>query len=151
MKIGSFIPSIFVLTLVVSLNIRAQENVNYGRMTKYGNSPYTGAPVQVKSTTQDVLTDSPGDFAVVCNSDDKLKAFAHGIFKEKVKLEPKTKFAVLIGVDEVSSESSSLYLIPPLDLKDVDVIKDATSAIYIAQGAIGVVIIETRHGSNNRA
>jgi TonB-dependent SusC/RagA subfamily outer membrane receptor len=61
-----------------------------------------------------------------------------------------TTNAALIVVDGIPSNRSALSNIPPEDVKSIDIIKDGGSAIYGSQGANGVVIIETRHGSDNR-
>lgn len=61
-----------------------------------------------------------------------------------------TTNAALLVVDGIPSNQSALSNIPTEDVKSIDIIKDGGSAIYGSQGANGVVIIETRHGSDIR-
>ncbi len=54
--------------------------------------------------------------------------------------------AALIVVDDVIVDSGQLASISPLDVKDINIIKDGSSAIYGARGANGVVLITTKKG-----
>lgn len=56
--------------------------------------------------------------------------------------------AALIVVDGVTVDGSALNSIPPVQVRSIDVIKDGSSAIYGSRGANGVVIIETKRGSD---
>ena len=52
--------------------------------------------------------------------------------------------AALIVVDGIISDNSILGSLPPIQVKSINIIKDASAAIYGAQSANGVVLIETR-------
>lgn len=56
--------------------------------------------------------------------------------------------AALIIVDGVPVDGSMLNSIPPIQVKNIDVIKDGSAAIYGSRGANGVLLIETRRGSD---
>jgi len=56
--------------------------------------------------------------------------------------------AALIVVDGVPVDGSVLSSIPPVQVKNINVIKDGSAAIYGARGGNGVVIIETRRGDD---
>jgi len=226
-----FFPLIIIFIFGFFNSIYAQEHVIHGTVTTFDSIPLIGVTVEVKSTKQQVLTDSHGNFSVACNKKDKLSVFANGFFKQNVKLTGKIKFAAinlnmkrdektgkfysdgygyvadvdklnaitsldkneldfskykdiydlikgrfsgvrivngevivrgnntfgptttnaaLIIVDGVPSSNSALSNIPPEDVKSIDIIKDGGAAIYGAQGANGVVVIQTRHGSDDR-
>lgn len=57
--------------------------------------------------------------------------------------------AALIIVDGVPVSGSALSSIPPTQVKSINVIKDGSSAIYGSRGSNGVLLIETRRGSDN--
>lgn len=57
--------------------------------------------------------------------------------------------AALIVVDGIPVDGSALSSIPPIHIKSINIIKDGGSAIYGSRGANGVVIIETRRGSDD--
>ncbi len=52
----------------------------------------------------------------------------------------------LIVVDGVISDYDVLDILSPIHVKRIDVIKDASSAVYGDRGANGVIIIETKKG-----
>lgn len=56
--------------------------------------------------------------------------------------------AALIVVDGIPTDGSILSSLPPTQVKSINVLKDASSAIYGARGANGVVLIETRKGGD---
>jgi TonB-dependent SusC/RagA subfamily outer membrane receptor len=56
--------------------------------------------------------------------------------------------AALIVVDGVISEPSILSTIRPIDVKNISVIKDGSTAVYGSRGANGVVIIDTKRGGD---
>lgn len=228
-KIFSLLIFVFIFTL--TFNLKAQDRVIHGRVTTFDSIPLIGVTVEVKSTKQQVLTDSLGNFSVPCNKKDKLKVFADGFYNQNVKLNGKIKYAAinldikrdsktgkiytdgygyvadkdrlnaiasldkseldfskykdiydlikgrfsgvrivngevivrgnntfgpqttnaaLIVVDGIPSNESALSNIPPEDVKSIDIIKDGGAAIYGSRGANGVVVIQTRHGSDDR-
>jgi len=54
----------------------------------------------------------------------------------------------LIVVDGQIVDNSALNNLPPSDIKNINIIKDGSSAIYGSRGANGVVIIETKKGKD---
>ncbi len=56
--------------------------------------------------------------------------------------------AALIILDGVPVDGSALSSIPPVQIKSINVMKDGSSAIYGSRGANGVLIIETKRGSD---
>ena len=217
----------FFAVFIFSNNLTAQERIIHGHVTTFDSIPLINASIRVKSTKQEVLTDSSGNFSIGCNKDDKLRVFAEGFYNQNVKLTGNIKYAAinlklkpgekarehaigyghvtdakklsavaslynddldfsqysniydlikgrfagvqivngeiiirginsinssnaaLIIVDGVSSTSSALSAIPPIQVKSINVIKDGTSAIYGSRGANGVVIIETKRGGED--
>ncbi len=60
--------------------------------------------------------------------------------------------APLYVIDGFATEYLQLSSINPEDIKSINVLKDASAtAIYGARGANGVIVIETRRGSNQKA
>jgi len=57
--------------------------------------------------------------------------------------------AALIVVDGITANQQVLNSISPRDVKNISVIKDASSSIYGFQGVNGVIIIETKKGGEN--
>lgn len=56
--------------------------------------------------------------------------------------------AALIVLDGVIADSEILRTISPIDVKNINVIKDGSSAVYGSRGANGVVLIETKKGGD---
>jgi len=52
----------------------------------------------------------------------------------------------LILLDGIAVNSSELYMLPPSDVKSVDILKGGSAAIYGSRGANGVVLITTKRG-----
>lgn len=84
-----------VLSLTVSISLRAQERMIRGLVTTFDSIPLIGASVIAQSTKQEVLTDSLGNFSIACKNNDKLKVLAHGFYDQNVKLTDKIKFAAI--------------------------------------------------------
>lgn len=55
----------------------------------------------------------------------------------------------LVLVDGIPYEPDGLAALNPSDIESVDVLKDATAAIYGVRGANGVIIISTKQGKRN--
>jgi len=56
--------------------------------------------------------------------------------------------AALIVVDGVPVSNSVLNSIPPVQVKNISIIKDGSAAIYGSRGSNGVVLIETKRGGD---
>ncbi len=93
MTIKFFYPLIFILLL--SVNLRAQDRVVHGVVTTFDSIFVNGADVKVKSTKQEVATDSLGNFSVGVANEDVIIVSAKGFYNQKVKLNENTKFAAV--------------------------------------------------------
>lgn len=229
MRIINYLFLIVVFLVFNMFNLFAQDKTIRGTVTTFENIPLSKVNVKVKSTGQEVITDSLGNFTVNVSSKDVLVVSANGFNKQRVKLKPQIKFAAinlnlksgtkakayaigyghimdveklnavsnlntndldfsqyndiydilrgrfsgvrivdgevivrgkntfdnstnaaLIVVDGVQRDERALSDIPTNQVKSIDVIKDGSAAIYGAEGANGVVLIETRNGSERR-
>lgn len=56
----------------------------------------------------------------------------------------------LIVIDGVANRLGGLERLNPIDIESVSVLKDASAAIYGAEGANGVILITTKHGKKGR-
>lgn len=95
MKKRTFVPLILIVFLIFSIESNAQDRVIHGKITTLDSIPLIGATVKVKSTKQEIQTDSLGRFSVACNDNDKLKVSAHGFYNQNVKLTDNIKFAAI--------------------------------------------------------
>ena len=57
--------------------------------------------------------------------------------------------AALILIDGIAVNLSQLSMLPPSDVKSVDILKGGSAAIYGSRGANGVVIITTKRGGDD--
>jgi TonB-dependent SusC/RagA subfamily outer membrane receptor len=88
--------TLFILSaMFISLASYGQERVIHGIVTTFDSIPVLEASIKVKSTKQTVYSDSVGRFSVAVDPEDMLIVNAHGFFRQKVKLNPKTKFAAV--------------------------------------------------------
>lgn len=90
-----YFPLIFLLSFLFQGNLQAQERIIHGTVTTFDSIAVIGATVEAKSTKQEVLTDSLGNFSIPVNKEDKLKVSAHGFYKQNVKLTGNIKFAAI--------------------------------------------------------
>ena len=67
----------------------------HGIVTTFDSIPLIGANVKIKSTKQNILTDSMGNFLVRYNHEDKLKVTANGFYSQNVKLTGNIKIAAI--------------------------------------------------------
>jgi len=58
--------------------------------------------------------------------------------------------SALIVVDNVIVDSDYLNSLSPIDIKNINIIKDGSSAVYGDRGSNGVVLIETKKGGDSR-
>lgn len=204
-------------------SVFGQEKMIRGVVTTFDSIPLIGATIKVKSTQQEVLSDTMGLFTVWCNPDDRLRVSANGFVGQRVKLNSTTKYALvnlslksgdknreyamgymhvknkdklfaisswasdqndfsnyrtmyslinanfsgvkiangeiiirgettyssagsaaLIIIDGIQSDEETLFDLNPKDVQSVNIMKDASAAIYGSRGANGVVIVETK-------
>jgi TonB-dependent SusC/RagA subfamily outer membrane receptor len=95
MKTRIFFMLLTVTSLMLSINLRAQERMIRGVVTTFDSIQVIGASVIAQSTKQEVLTDSLGNFSIRCKNNDKLKVSAHGFYDQNVKLTDIIKFAAI--------------------------------------------------------
>ena len=76
-------------------NSIAQDRLISGKITVFDSIPLIGANVKVKSTKQEVLTDTIGNFLVGIADKDVLIISAHGFYNQRAKLQPMVKFAAI--------------------------------------------------------
>lgn len=105
-----FSQAIFLISFLIASQAYAQDKIIQGIVTTYESIPLVGVEVLIKSTNQVVKTDTLGRFSVSCNSKDKLSFFAHGFYKQKVKLKENTKF-VAVNLNLKSGEKGKAYAI----------------------------------------
>jgi len=76
--------------------IYAQTHAVYGMVQVFDSIPLIGVEVAVKSTNQTTLTDSAGQFSVICKDKDKLKITAMGFYDENIAI---TKDIKMVAVN----------------------------------------------------
>ena len=126
MKAVIFSTTLTVMLFIFSTNLCAQERVIRGMVTTFDSIPLLGAIVKAQSTKQEVLTDSLGNFAITCDSKDKLKVTAHGFYSQSVKLNDKTKFAA-INLRLKPGEKGRTYAVGYGHVADEDKLNAVTS------------------------
>ena len=95
MKKRTFVPLLVIVFFAFSFTLSAQDRIIHGKVTTFDSIPLIGASIKVKSTKQEIQTDSLGRFSVGCNDNDKLKVTAHGFYPQNVKLTGNIKFAAI--------------------------------------------------------
>jgi len=76
--------------------VYAQTHAVYGMVQVFDSIPLIGVEVSVKSTKQITVTDSTGQFSVICNDKDKLKITALGFYDENITI---TKDVKMVAVN----------------------------------------------------
>jgi len=84
-----------LLAIVLSLDVSAQDKIVQGVITTFESIPVIDAQISVKSTKQEVFTDSLGRFTVPTNTKDVLTVFANGFYKERVKIKDNIRYAAV--------------------------------------------------------
>jgi TonB-dependent SusC/RagA subfamily outer membrane receptor len=72
-----------------------QDKTLTGKITTFDSIPLVGVNIHVKSTGQNVSSDSLGRFQVFCETKDKLKINADGFFPQKVKIEKEIRLVLI--------------------------------------------------------
>ncbi len=78
---------ILVSAFFIQTECIAQTRIVNGMVTTFDSIPLVDASIKVKSTKQEVKTDTNGRYKVECTSDDILKVSANGFYSKKVKLD----------------------------------------------------------------
>lgn len=72
-----------------------QNKLLRGKVTTFDSIPLINASVRINSTKEIVLTDTIGNFSLMCNSPDKLKVTANGFISQKVKIPEQIKLVLI--------------------------------------------------------
>ena len=86
---------LYVYFMSVTNVLVAQDHVIHGIVHCFDSIPLIGAEIIAKSTKQSVLTDSLGNFAIPCNSKDKLKIKAKDFSSVNVKVTDQIKIVAI--------------------------------------------------------
>lgn len=93
-KLGKTILLLFFFVLATNL-LLAQSHIINGVVHAFDSIPLIGAKVTVKSTKQEIRTDSSGVFVAACNEKDKLIISANGFSNQKVKISSKIRIVAV--------------------------------------------------------
>lgn len=97
----------------------AQDRIVHGMVTTFDSLPLIGANVMVKSSKQEVKTDTLGRFSVTVRNEDKIRVSARGFSTANVKVTEKIKIAA-INLKLKPGEKAKSYAIGYGYVKDVD-------------------------------
>ncbi len=86
---------IFLFPFLFTTLAFAQDKTLVGKVTTFDSIPLVGVKVMVKSTGQNVLTDSLGRFLVLCNEEDKINFEADGFFTKKINISKATRLLLV--------------------------------------------------------
>lgn len=159
-----------VITLLCFFQSNGQEQIMHGTITTFDSIPLIGASVEVLSTKQKVLSDTLGNFLVVCSNKDKLKVTAHGFYDQKVKVNSSIKSVAVnlrlkpgeknreyaIGYGHVS-DKEKLVAVANLNKNDVDfsqysnmyeLLRGRFSGVQVAGTQIIIRGVSSINGSN---
>jgi TonB-dependent SusC/RagA subfamily outer membrane receptor len=95
MKIRLFNPFVLLLLFIYSSSLTAQERTLTGLVTTFESIAVANAEVKVLSSKIATLTDSLGNFEIKCSPGDKILISAKGFISQKIKIEEKTKKALV--------------------------------------------------------
>ena len=112
--------NLIAITLFLSGSLLlGQERRIEGAVTTFDSIPLIGATIKVKSTQQEVLSDTLGLFTVLCNPEDRLHVTANGFISQRVKVDGVTK-NVLVNLRLKSGEKNREYAVGYGHVKDKD-------------------------------
>ena len=87
---------LFLLAALLLTNITfGQDRTIQGIIHTLDSIPLIGVEIQVKSTKQVFLTDSVGNFTIICCNEDKLRVRANGFYDQKVRIKENTKLIAI--------------------------------------------------------
>ena len=95
MKNFFFYPFLLVFLFSFTSISYSQERTITGIVTTLENIAVVNANVKVLSSKVTVLTDTVGNFKVTCLLKDKIKISANGFYSQKIKIDEKTKEAII--------------------------------------------------------
>jgi TonB-dependent SusC/RagA subfamily outer membrane receptor len=86
---------IFLFSFLFTKLVFSQDKTLVGKVTTFDSIPLIGVKVTVKSTGQNVLTDTLGRFLVLCNEEDKINFEAGGFYNKKINVEKNTRLLLV--------------------------------------------------------
>ena len=142
------------ITIFIVTKSYSQDRVIHGRVFTFDSIPVINAQISVKSTKQIVNSDSVRRFSVACNAEDVLNVFGEGFYKQKVKLDDKTKLAIVnlklkpgeknreiaIGFGHVA-DRDLLYSVSNLNNREMDFSQYSTMNELIQGRLTGVQVV----------
>ncbi len=123
----SFITICFLLISSLHM-VYSQTHAVYGVVQFFDSIPLIGVEVSVKSTKQTTITDSTGQFSVICKDKDKLKIEATGFYPENVVITKDVKM-VAVNLRMKPGEKQREYAIGYGYISE----KDRTTAISLME------------------
>lgn len=110
MKTIPFKSSLFFVLFCIVGQLSAQTRAVQGVVTTFDSIAVQGAAIKAQGTKQIVLTDSAGNFTLVCNMKDKLKIMADGFFTESVKISAANRYVAVNLRLKAGSKNKELAL-----------------------------------------
>ena len=86
---------LILISILTAITGFAQDRIIHGQIFTFDSIPLIDASIVVKSTKQEVRSDTTGRFSVGCNTEDVLTVSAEGFYKQKVKFDEKAKVVVI--------------------------------------------------------
>lgn len=104
--------SILVITILFSnaFNASAQSRTIKGIVTTFDSIPIIGAEIVIKSSKEQVSTDTLGQFSAVIDATDKIKIKAKGFYSQNVKIDEKIKM-VLVNLKLKPTDKAREYAV----------------------------------------
>lgn len=99
-----------LLTTLIFISISAQERTVTGVVTTFDSLYLSNASIVVKSTRQEIFSDSLGAFKLTIDGADKLKVSANGFYSQNVKLDPLIRY-VMVNLKLKPGEENKNYAI----------------------------------------
>lgn len=111
----------FIISILIAVYQQgnAQDRMIHGIVTTFDSIPLIGVEIKVKSTKQEIITDTLGRFSAMVANEDKLKVSARGFYKQNVKIDKKIKLA-MINLKLKQTSNAKEYAIGYGYVKDVD-------------------------------
>lgn len=115
---------LFLILIATSLflsgpSLYGQERMIKGVVTTFDSILLIGAKIKVKSTQQEILSDSVGLFSVMCKPEDRLHVSANGFISQRVKLYSTANY-VMVNLSLKSGERNREYAIGYGHVKEKD-------------------------------
>lgn len=96
---------IFSFCLFSNLKVASQETNFSGKVVTFDSIPIANALIQIKSSKQQILSDSMGVFNAHIQPKDKIKVSANGFLKQNIKID-KNKNAIVVNLKLIKGEQN---------------------------------------------